>query len=285
MPSRPLLLRNITNSEDDFVCLKSQARMFWGSPASGYFQRYQYFLNGTMLMIESKQTNCDKDTLKEYFDCDQVEFLDMVEVVQKKIGQELHDGVEQELVGLGMISQALLTKLSNHQEAVTVESLNCYMDLARKIIESSCRAHEELKMISRGLVSENAHHHNLLEALNCLAARTDVPGSVRCVFRCGEGIVSPEPCVSLQLYRIAQEAVCNSLKHSGASDIRISFDRNDQESSLAVTDNGGGFSNKPSTDGLGLRSMASRAGLIGATLEISTIYSGGTSVCCKWTEA
>jgi hypothetical protein len=118
------------------------------------------------------------------------------------------------------------------------------------------------------------------EALEALAKRTDQIHGIACSFHC----VGSTPCLSdpiaLQLYRIAQESVCNALKHSGASRILIAIEATQGCTKLQVADNGNGFHHQQTHSGLGLQSMQYRAELIGAKIQIRTSICGGTVVCC-----
>lgn len=233
--------------------------------------------------MSTDQINTGKAMVKEQGGVgDSVEMLEIIDDVQRRIGQDLHDGVEQELVGLGMISQTLLNKLQDANGLVTVESLRYYRELAKMLVEGYIRAHEEVQAISRGLIPTNGFHDNLVEALESLAARTGMLEGVDCYFRCDDQIVTPKAEISLQLYRIAQEAVCNALKHSGAGRIVIALEQDDSMMTLRIADDGDGFCKGHSIDGLGLQSMQLRAHLIGAMLEITTVASGGTMVSCKF---
>ncbi len=86
---------------------------------------------------------------------------------------------------------------------------------------------------------------------------------------------------ALHLYRIAQEAVNNAIKHAGADYIKVTVGREGARGCLAIHDNGTGFTqpNKEST-GLGLRIMRHRCGLIDAEIKIESSYAEGTEVKC-----
>ncbi|RYD72229.1 MAG: histidine kinase, partial [Verrucomicrobiaceae bacterium] len=88
----------------------------------------------------------------------------------------------------------------------------------------------------------------------------------------------------LQLYRIAQEAISNAIRHGEASEVRLSLDAPDGgRGRLVIRDNGKGIPKPPPTSsGLGLRIMQYRAGLVGGTLDISRAESGGTEVVCSF---
>jgi signal transduction histidine kinase len=86
--------------------------------------------------------------------------------------------------------------------------------------------------------------------------------------------------IALNLYRIAQEAVCNALRHSKAQRIEIKLSEAGEEYRLSVEDNGIGFpiQSKKTSVTLGLRSMRSRADLIGAEMEIRKNPDGGSVI-------
>jgi signal transduction histidine kinase len=216
---------------------------------------------------------------------DPEEVLDIIDGVQRRIGQDLHDSVQQELVGLSMISQTLLNQLQRKTASSAEHSLGACCELARKLVEGFTRAHEELQSISRGLVPSNGASERLVDSLRSLADRTDGLHGVCCSFQCNQEPVPSDPKVSLHLYRISQEAICNALKHSGASHIRMALDCRMGRTVLHVADNGKGFSGDLALGGLGFQSMQYRAMLIGATLEISTIPTGGTLVSCMIQES
>jgi len=208
------------------------------------------------------------------------EFLHAIDELQRRIGQDLHDGVEQELVGLGLISEALLKQLMCESGSISEESIRSYQEMAKAIVEGFSRAHGELRSISRGLVPGVGLSKKLPEAIEALAKRTDQIHGIACSFHC----VGSTPCLSdpiaLQLYRIAQESVCNALKHSGATRILIAIEANQGCTKLQVADNGNGFHHQQTHSGLGLQSMQYRAELIGAKIQIRTSICGGTVVCC-----
>ena len=122
-------------------------------------------------------------------------------------------------------------------------------------------------------------------ALEQLAAVTSESSRIRCNFTCSH----PDPVfdsrVSVHLYRIAQEAVANALRHSGAHSIRISLAQENGETALRIEDDGIGLSAEAAqAGGMGLRTMRYRAGLIGGELEIGPGPNGGTRVVCRWPE-
>jgi signal transduction histidine kinase len=86
--------------------------------------------------------------------------------------------------------------------------------------------------------------------------------------------------IVLNLYRIAQEAVNNAVKHARPSQIIISLRRNRSALSLEITDDGDGVSKKSASKGMGLQIMQHRANVIGGRLTLESRAGGGTTVKC-----
>jgi signal transduction histidine kinase len=121
-----------------------------------------------------------------------------------------------------------------------------------------------------------------MSALASLAQSTGRAGIVRCVFECTEPVRVADAEVADHLYRIAQEAVNNALKHAAPSEIRIALECLDNTLVLEVDDDGEGFEEPaPPAAGIGLRVMRYRTRLIGGDLKIGSPPAGGTRICCR----
>lgn len=202
---------------------------------------------------------------------------------QRRIGQDLHDSTQQELAGLGMLAQTLLSNLTHEfgeQPKASAANEKC-CDLATKILEGLTRAHHELQSISRGLVPIRLDPRGLMDALRELAARTDDLHGITCAFKCEQPAEVAESFTATHLYRIAQEAITNALKHARAEHILIALESESGQPILQVADDGAGFNLSDRNEGMGLKTMQYRASLIGANLTISPIDTGGTLVTCK----
>ncbi len=94
----------------------------------------------------------------------------------------------------------------------------------------------------------------------------------------------PDSRVATQLYRIAQEAIQNAVKHARASVVRVALDGSNEQITLSVVDDGVGLptGRSVSDEGIGIRSMRYRARLVGASLTIAESPNGGTSVLCVY---
>jgi len=121
----------------------------------------------------------------------------------------------------------------------------------------------------------------LMNSLTSLAEKTARCG-VRCVFDCPRPVRQTDADVAAHLYRIAQEAVNNSLKHGAPTEIRIGLEQNERTLVLEVDDDGTGFpANGPDSGGIGLRVMRYRASLIGGEFQTDSAPAGGAHVSCR----
>ena len=198
--------------------------------------------------------------------------LEFTDNEQRRIGQDLHDGIGQELTGLGLLAGKLHSSLSRKQLAEH--------KLAHEIVEGLDQALIQVRSIAKCLVPFNVTAEGLKFALMDLAERIHSHTEIACQFS-GDVLIDDNQ-VASQLYRIAQEAVANALRHSQARKIQLHLKKESNELSLRIIDNGIGFSPAvtPGT-GVGLSTMQYRANLLGGSLTIESETNGGTSVVCR----
>jgi signal transduction histidine kinase len=123
---------------------------------------------------------------------------------------------------------------------------------------------------------------DLMHALHELAETTSRSTGVRCAFECPEPVRVPDSTLAGHLYRIAQEAVNNALKHAAPREIRIGLERHAARLVLEVDDDGEGLTDAlVPGDGIGHRIMRHRALLIGGAFEIGSSPAGGTRMACN----
>jgi PAS domain S-box-containing protein len=192
---------------------------------------------------------------------------------QRRIAQELHDGLGQELTGLALSVRALANRAQKERDVISVD-LDQLALLATGCIQDAHR-------IVQGLSPLTNADGNLDAALELLAQRSSLSGT-RVRFRSQHGA---PPAVDLKmrnhLYRIAQEAVQNALKHSGAKNIDIELCSQPGDLRLSVIDDGQGLARElEKAPGLGMRTMRFRASAIGGRLSITRGANGGNSVVC-----
>jgi PAS domain S-box-containing protein len=207
--------------------------------------------------------------------CLEQEVLEIVAREQRRIGQELHDTVGQEVTGLGMLADALTQKLDAQSNGQT--------KLATKIRDGLQRVHGQIRSLARGLVPVQVDAEGLRAALADLAARTNEQPGLTCAFSCPREVLIGDPATATHLFRIAQEAVANALRHGRAQNIDVALLREETAWTLRIVDDGVGFpDNLDRNAGLGIRIMRFRADLIGATLTIGPGEARrGTVVTCS----
>jgi two-component system, chemotaxis family, CheB/CheR fusion protein len=216
---------------------------------------------------------------------------------QRRIGQELHDGTGGELTGLALFAGALVDLLNQAPEKAAggeaawllgdAELLRL-RQTARRLSQGLAEAHQHVQQLSRGIMPVQIEADGLRSALKDLAAATDAPPDIRCCFESPAPVEIADNNTATHLYRIAQEAVNNALRHSRAGEIRIFLSRCDDAIVLEVSDNGIGFDPAAAIPpdvsvrarGIGLEIMKYRAGIFGGILRVKRRDEGGTLVRC-----
>ncbi len=225
----------------------------------------------------------------------QAHILEIATEEQSRIGQELHDGTQQELTGLSLFAGAINDFLDNatrRSEKETEQWVLYDIDYQRikqtlaKLTQGLIEANQHVHELSHGIMPVQIDAEGLRSALAELASSTSTNQKLNCHFDfVGEGTISNNT-IATQLYRIAQESLTNSIKHSKASDIQISLTQNSAQTVLEISDNGIGFESTESADafaegsGLGLRIMRNRASILGGELRVSRNSRNGTTVRC-----
>ncbi len=196
-----------------------------------------------------------------------------LEQQQQRIGHELHDGVGQLITSVSMLSENLAQRYFGEGEQG--------YDQAQRIVRFTRQASQLLRELQRGLAPVQVQGRGLADALEQLARSTDELPGASCQYDHDGATDVTENEAKLQLYRIAQEATNNALKHAEPSQIQISLRRQEDGGVLQVRDNGKGFAvEEHRTTSLGLHSMAYRARSIGADLNIRSAPEQGTTVQC-----
>jgi PAS domain S-box-containing protein len=199
--------------------------------------------------------------------------MDAIGGEQRRIAQEMHDGLGQELTGLALSVRALANRAQKERDAISVD-LDQLALLATSCIQDAHR-------IVQGLSPLTNADGNLDAALEALAQRSSLSGTrVRFKSRY-ETVPNVELKMRNHLYRIAQEAVQNALKHSGAKTIEIELSARSGDLKLSVVDDGQGLVSAAAGTGLGMRTMRFRASAIGGRLSITRGTDGGNSVVCE----
>lgn len=200
------------------------------------------------------------------------EVLSIISGKQREVGQALHDTVGQELTGLGLMAQSLGARLPEDSTEKSV---------AQRIIAGIERTHRTIRELSRGLIPVHVETRGLIAALEDLASRLTIQAGIPVTTHVSEQLESPNHETATQLFHIAQEAVTNAIRHGRPGSVRLSLLPRPEGLRLVIQDDGAGIASlSDQSNGLGLRIMQYRAGLIGAQLEVSSAESGGTVVAC-----
>ncbi len=204
----------------------------------------------------------------------EAEVLNVAEREQSRIGHDLHDGLGQTLAGIEFMSHVLHQRLANQSRPEATE-----MEEITTLIRDAIRTTRDL---ARGLSPVLLQSKGLSIALNDLAASTSrqIRG-VRCTSEPDPRAPETPPEIAIHLYRIAQEAVNNAVRHGKATCIDISLRLADHLMEVCVEDNGQGFpDNFDFGTGMGLRVMQYRASIIRGALSLSQRPGEGVSVSC-----
>jgi signal transduction histidine kinase/PAS domain-containing protein len=203
------------------------------------------------------------------------ELLDISERERMRIGQELHDGLGQQLTGIALMSKVLQHKL-------TRKSLDESID-AEEISSLVNQAIDQARGLARGLHPVDLTVSGLVPALQELATMTSHLFGVSCTFEYDDSVSIEDIEVAIHVYRIAQEAITNSIKHGQAKNIWLELTLAENIKVLTVKNDGTNFPEVlAKTKGMGLQIMDYRAEVINGSLNVQKNPEGGTIVTCTF---
>lgn len=206
---------------------------------------------------------------------------------QRRIGQDLHDGLCQDLIGIAFGVDSAARQFRAHG-TIDVHSLE-------QIAASIRGAAAEARRLSHGLNPIDLKAGGLAVALQALVKKISESFGVSCTFTGGGDLHPLDDATSTHLYRIAQEAIGNAVRHGKARNIQITFQQVQRRLVLTISDDGIGMPEKflnapnmPHTDytgasssgGIGLQGMQYRSNLIGARMEVRLRRPRGTVIRC-----
>lgn len=200
------------------------------------------------------------------------ELIEVAEREQKRIGQDLHDGVCQTLAALNCAAHCLELDLTTDGSQ--------RVPLATEIQKGLSEATLEVRNMARGIYPVWREGETIETALQALVKRTNLLCRASVSFNSQGTVRLISHPIAMHLYRITQEALQNALRHSNATKIEVEVNTTDDELTIAVCDNGCGSSIQPKPDGLGWRTMRYRANLIGAEIQVQSVSREGTTVYC-----
>jgi PAS domain S-box-containing protein len=201
------------------------------------------------------------------------EVVEVASLEQRRIGENLHDSVAQELAALNLLVKDLADTVRNDPDGAS--------QLLGRIGQGLQRCQQDLRAVLRGLLPVAIDRQGLMDALADLADRTRREGGVHCRFDSPQPVDVADNVTATHLFLIAQEAVHNALKHGKPRNITISLEANHHLTLRIECDGIGMPPEAEMTRGLGLRVMRNRAAIIGATLTIVPAEPRGTLVTCQ----
>lgn len=205
------------------------------------------------------------------------EVLEISEREQRRIGHDLHDGLGQTLAGVDVLLEVLKKRLAANSpgDADAVASISSYVK----------EAIQQTRMLARGLSPVEVERKGLMSALKALAEHAGLLFKVSCSFECdGDAVEVQDHAKATHLYRIAQEAMHNAVRHGKAKHIDISLTQKGAKATLRVVSDGAKGPAVPETsgNGMGLYTMKYRAGMIGGSVEVRPAKPHGTEVVCSF---
>jgi signal transduction histidine kinase len=201
------------------------------------------------------------------------EIITISEREQERIGRDLHDDICQYLAAIGFSASMLKQQLESQSHALAKNA----GDIASLLQDAAMRTRD----LARGLSPVDRDEGGLESALEELASTSSKLAGISCTVICPENLPVTDNVQAIHLFRIAQEALSNALKHGHAKSVVIALEVSDGTCSLRVSDDGVGFNPLPGErKGMGLKIMHYRARMISGKFEIQPNSPSGTVVVC-----
>ncbi len=192
---------------------------------------------------------------------------------QRRIGQDLHDGLGQHLTGIAFLAKVQEQKLAEKSRPEAAG--------AAKIVDLVNEAIHKTRELARGLLPVLSGPHGLVSALQEFATEVEDIFRIECRFECDDLVSISDDSLANHLFRIAQEAVHNAIRHGKARKIVMTLREGADEGVLSIRDEGSGINFDDSRyPGMGVQTMDYRARMIGGSVSIERAGEHGTLVVC-----
>ena len=232
-----------------------------------------------LMLEEQKLVNAIANDLESWLERKRLEqaIVLIAEEQSHTIGQELHDNLGQQIAAISYQARAL------EKQIATIGNLNM-AEVAATIASQAQIAVIQIKQLAQGLLPFELETNGLISALQKLANRISTTYGIICNFTSQNDPNVNDEIIALNLYRIAQEAANNAIRHGKAQHIEISLTLDGGVLRLSIADDGSGFpveSLTPdaiTTSGMGIKIMQYRARQLGAKLDFLSRTGGGTEV-------
>lgn len=225
-------------------------------------------VHGPDVAVAAVRDVTDRETIEK-------ELVESSHRAQSRIGQDIHDGLGQHLTGITFLSRALENKLAAKGLAEAADAA----EISKLVIEALAQT----RNLARGLCPVEIESAKLCQSLRELATAAEHMYHIACTVECDSNLAVNNPNASTHLFRLAQEAINNAVKHGKAQRVSVLLGTLGDKAVLRVIDDGAGFPvNDTRRNGLGLRIMTYRAQKVGGILEIQPGQHGGTVVSCTF---
>lgn len=203
------------------------------------------------------------------------EILKAGERERKRVGRDLHDGLGQLLTGIGFLSKTLAQTLEAGGSDAAGEAAEI-TDLVENAIDHT-------RSLSKLLLPVELEENGLEAALQRLRSHIEGVYGISCRLKTAGYRPIQDPEIALHIYRVAQEAVNNAVRHGKPTAIDVALTTRGARTVLSVADDGCGIPEEvdQQSTGLGLRTMQYRAQTIGAALKVGRRRPRGTKVVCE----
>ena len=199
------------------------------------------------------------------------ELLEISERERRRIGQDLHDVVCQELTATALFLKSAGNRMDNAQAAKSLNEAAGIVNRNVAIARDLARSFQPTEMTSGGV----------LDALRGLCKQANAVAGLHCELKLPKAVRLRDETIALNLYRIAQEAVRNAVSHANCTEIVICMERERDLVRLVVEDNGKGYRPRKRSKGLGVHIMEYRTHVLGGRFGIVPREGGGTKVVCE----
>ncbi len=253
-----------------------ESQQIWESEEEEYLRKYRLHLEELVKGRTQELTVANEQLLRENEQRKSLErqILEISEREQRRIGQELHDSIGQQFTGIAFMTKVLEQRLSSK---LPIEAARA-AEIARLVNQAT----EQARSLAKGLHPIDLEAGSLTSALEDLATGTQNLFGIKCTFECDKLIETGNANISVNLYRIVQEAINNAIKHGNAHNISIKMVLDSDKSVLTIENDGSVFPDTIDSKGMGLQIMNHRAELIDGLLEVRKGAKGGAVVTCTF---
>ncbi|MCR9227528.1 MAG: sensor histidine kinase [Flavobacteriaceae bacterium] len=235
----------------------------------GFMVMVSLYVNNNQLKFKQKQQESNQEIYNLMLS-QQGKFEEGKQLEQKRISEELHDGILGEMLGIRLI----LSGLNEREDPASIQQ-------RASLIEKLRELEEEIRTISHELNhAAYKKFHNFIVSLKNMIDEIEKSSGILCSFTYDPELHWDDLLgdIKINAYRIIQESLKNCVKHAKSEHVAISFHAMDDKLKLTITDDGVGFDVNKKKKGIGLRNIISRVKKIKGTLDIDSKRGQGTSI-------